>query len=60
LIEKRLKQVVVVLVENHDVYIATAERARRGQPSKSTSDDDDPWLGCTHAVAESCKRHATT
>jgi hypothetical protein len=49
LVEKRLKQVMVVLVDQDDVGFGTAKRARSGHTGKTAPDNHDPWLSQIHA-----------
>jgi hypothetical protein len=41
LVEQRLKYMVVAPVDQDDLGVRMPQRARRGNPGKSTADDDD-------------------
>ena len=48
LIEKRLKQMVVVLVDDDDVCIGTTKRPRSRNAGETAAYYDDTWLGRIH------------
>jgi len=49
LVEKGLKQVMVMLVDQDDVGVGIAKRARSGNTGETAPYDHDPWLSQIHA-----------
>src|SRR5262249_20934848 len=50
LIQQRLKQMVVVPIEERDLDIRTSQRARHVQPAEAAADDHDARAGSRFAV----------
>lgn len=49
LIQKRLKKVVIVPIDDDDVGLSAAQGSRGGDPGEAAPDDDDAWLREVHA-----------